>query len=180
MNTSGRLLLAFATKTAADVFDTPWWREAATGHQSFRPPRFFSALSFGTISGAGSRSGSSIRGGSPAENLCLLSGSTHTLVASNCAEGPASARRGRRNGGEPRNSASGPRVISLDQADGSSRALLQVALVSVHREAVAPSLRAQAGALVWAPVGARCWAQSRRRFDPQPAQDVRYCHGGRG
>jgi len=124
--------------------------------------------------------GSSIRGGSPAENLCLLSGSTHTLVASNCAEGPASARRGRRNGGEPRNSASGPRVISLDQADGSSRALLQVALVSVHREAVAPSLRAQAGALVWAPVGARCWAQSRRRFDPQPAQDVRYCHGGRG
>ena len=78
----------------------------------------------------------------------MLSGSTHTLVASNCAEGPASARRGRRNGGEPRNSASGPRVISLDQADGSSRALLQVALVSVHREAVAPSLRAQAGALV--------------------------------
>jgi hypothetical protein len=62
-------------KTAADVFDTPWRREAATGHRSFQPPRFFSALSFGTISGAGSRSGSSVRGGSPAEgNLCLLSG----------------------------------------------------------------------------------------------------------
>jgi hypothetical protein len=70
-------------------------------------------------------------------------------------------------------------LIPPDQAGGSSGATLQVALVSVHRGAVAPSFRAQAGALVWAPVGARCWARSRRRFDHQPAQDVRYCRGER-
>jgi hypothetical protein len=42
----------FDDKTAADVFDAPWRQEAATIHQSFRPPGSFSALSFGTTSGA--------------------------------------------------------------------------------------------------------------------------------
>ena len=71
-------------------------------------------------------------------------------------------------------------LIPPDYAGGSSGVTLQVALVSVHRGAVALSLGAQAGALVWAPVGARCWAQSRRRFfDHQPVQGVRYCHGER-
>jgi hypothetical protein len=45
-------------------------------------------------------------------------------------------------------------LIPLDHAGGSSGVTLQVALVSVHRAAVARSFGAQAGALVWAPVGA--------------------------
>lgn len=69
-------------------------RDAVT--DLFRPQRagFFSALSFGTAS-------------SPSGSTCTL--------ASNCAEDPASVRRGgdwRRSGGEPRNSASSRRVNS--------------------------------------------------------------------
>jgi hypothetical protein len=118
MNTSGRSLLAFTTKQPpmSSTAHGGGKRRAVTN--LFRPQRtgFFSAPSFGTASGAGSRSGSSVRGGSTgAWNLGLLSGSTCTLVAPNCAEDPASIRRGgdwRRSGGEPRNSASSRRVNS--------------------------------------------------------------------
>src|SRR5262249_26050534 len=118
----------------------------------FRPQRagFFSVPSFGTTSEVGSPSGSSVRGGLPAEeNLCLLSGSTPRIATrislrfAGVAEAvarPAIQLRARE-------------LISPDQAGGSSGGV-QVALVSVHRGAVTPSFRAQVGALVWAPVGA--------------------------
>ena len=87
----------------------------------FRPQRagFFSALTFGTTSEAGSPSGSSVRGGLPAEeNLCLLSGSTPRIATrislrfSGVAEAVAS----------PAIQLRARELISPDQAGGSSGA----------------------------------------------------------